>query len=219
MIEPTKMQKRVLDYSGGRLFINASRCAGKTEAIKALINQWIDGKGKCFNDKQVYNVLVVCNPCVQKDIISGLNIEKSKNCKYNVQERCINIFFNTGKNVNIKFISDFNREHCDILIVDDLLDEINPEENDEIINGKSVISYFFSKDAEYIIFGTPDTGNKIVNILYYAAYNYAKKNGFLINADLDERFEKYSYLDEFRERLDKNMFEAQFKHNVEAMFW
>ena len=219
MIELTEMQKKVIDYSGGRLFINASRCTGKTEAIKALINHWIDGEDKCFNDKNMYDVLVVCNPLVQKDIISGLNIQNSKNCKYNVQEKCINIFFNTGKNINIKFNSNSNQRHCDILIVDDLLDEINPEDKDGMINGLPVIEHFFSKDENYIMFGTPDVSNKTVNALYYAAYHYAKENGFLINADLDKRFEQYSHLDEYRERLSENIFEAQFKHNVEAMFW
>jgi len=50
----TDMQKKVTEYNGGRLFVNASRRAGKTTAIVKLIEKWVSEGCPCYDVEAMF---------------------------------------------------------------------------------------------------------------------------------------------------------------------
>jgi len=212
--ELTEMQKKVVDYKGGRLFINGSRRSGKTNAIFYLLEELINGNKKFFNEEKKYNILIMCQCCIIEYIISSIRINNRESCVFNKPERafCINY---GNKKINVNYSKEFVPDVYDLVIIDDLYDIIN-KDRCEI---EYLISFLFNDKSNYIVFGTPAVGNKFSEILYYAFYHYAEENKFLINTDFNNSIISKADYNQLKVQMNNNMFETQMKHNVEAMFW
>ena len=212
-MELTEMQKKVIDYSGGRLFVNGSRRSGKTSAIYYLFEKWINGNSKCFYEKETYNILVMCHYSVIEDVISSIRINKWVGYIFNKPERML--CFNCGnKKINIEFCKEFVPNIYDIVIIDDLYYVISGK----CYKGKDIFDFLFNNKSNYIVFGTPSIGNIMSRILYYAFYHYAKENKFLINTDFLNGITTEDDYNQLKMSIDNNMFETQINHNIEAMF-